>query len=892
VIHRFASIVFLPRILAAVLLLGGGVLPARGADDAAPLVLEPLTNLSQETKTELKFVAKAKGAKLPPLRFSLGKLRKNGQDGPVPTNMKLDAGTGAFSWRPTASQAGMYDLTVAVTDAKGQTASTTIRLTVRERSICAAPGAMGDLLRKWHAEGTAAGNTGDFYDNRDRDHSPLDLSPYPQLDVVVYTEEQKKQRVDWAAQGFILKQVTFGNSSTSAPVLQGGSNPRHYHDHPRGVEFLYQEYRNNNFYIYPAHHDHHPGHNGKPFYGDVYAANCPYLITSQGSSGSDQPFMRAIPYTLAAFRPEVKKKLIETGLLMPTLQMVFRSTNKHLKEPKEYLTGKAHPPVFDGSWVNDLKMVQTAHEITLENIPPMIQLKVVEEDAAAEGKDYFEPGKSEKLCETPASIGRVVRGRNYVRRMVVSAKESFDVNKKPLTYTWVVLRGDADRIQIKPRDANASVVELLVPYHERWTAETPVKIETNRVDIGAFVHNGTYYSAPGFVTFFSLDDEVRTYAATGRLLEIGYGVGDTELSVSNWEACFEALKADKADWATQLLKKQFKAEELAGIVRTGAEYKPAARTLAAARVKSEQAASVRQKTEADLRVAEANVKAAQKAHELKPSQTTRAELERAKAEHAAAEAARKLAEVNGSEAQKEVEACAKAVADMLNLKRAGLELPVKDLLERALRRLQEDPDFYLRNQQAVDDLFQEADAAGKGRFTTARKRLIELGLFKLHAGTHFQLKPLRQGPGPIGERLTRYEKNMLERFLGELLSGLVYPKFVAANFKANFVDQRLSTPKTWRDVYRYDAKGHPLGWTRLDEGGAQEFNADGFIVLEKDGKGRARKARSVKYEYDDSRKRAGTRIVRQVQGDQVVQYEYDGDDDWKGHMKVTPSAEP
>jgi hypothetical protein len=889
-LQRFAISVCMPRILTAVLILTVGPLAAAGAE-APPPVLEPLTPLSQETKTEFKFTSKAKQAK-PPLQFALAKIRKDGLDVPLPKNMKLDSATGAFTWTPTPSQAGTYELSVTVTDAEDQTASTTVRLTVRERSICTASGAIGDLLWKWHAEGAAAGNTGDFYDNRDRDHSPLDLSPYPQLDIVTYTDEQRKQRVDWAAQGSILKQVTFGNSSTSAPVLQGGSNPRHYYTHPRGMEFLYQQYRNNNLYIYPAHHDHHPGHNGKPFYGDVYPANCPYLITSQGSSGTDQPFMRAIPFTLAAFRPQVKKKLIETGLLMPTLQMIFRSTNKHLKDPKEYLTGKAHPIVFDGSWVSDLKMVQTAHEITLENIPPMIQLKVVEEDSAADGMDYFEPGKSEKLCDTPASIGRVVRGGKYVRRMVVSAEASFDVNKKPLTYTWVVLRGDAGHIQIKPKNTSGSVVELLVPYNERWTAESPVKIETNRVDIGAFVHNGTYYSAPGFVTFFSLDDEARTYDATGRLLEIGYGVGDTELSVSNWEACFEALKMDAADWATQLLKKQFKAEELAGIVRAGEEYKPAARRLAAARATSEVAAAARSKADAVLKAAEASLKAAQKAHDDKQSQVTLAALEQARANRAAAEAAYKRAEINSSAAQKAVEAATKAATDILNQKRAGLELPVNDLLGRALRRLQEDPGFYLRSQQAVDDLYQKADVGGKARFTAARKRLIELGMLKQQAGNRFELRPLRPEPGLLAERLTHFEKNMLERFHGEVLSGLLYPKFVAASFKANFVDQRLSTPKTWRDVYRYDAKGHPLGWTRFDEGGEQEFNADGLVVLEKDGRGRARKARTVKYEYDDSRKKAGTRIVRQVLGDQIVEYEYAGDDDWKGRPKKPPADAP
>jgi hypothetical protein len=38
---------------------------------------------------------------------------------------------------------------------------------------------LAQLLRQWQADGTAAGNQGDYYDNRDRGHSELKLDPYP-----------------------------------------------------------------------------------------------------------------------------------------------------------------------------------------------------------------------------------------------------------------------------------------------------------------------------------------------------------------------------------------------------------------------------------------------------------------------------------------------------------------------------------------------------------------------------------------------------------------------------------------------------------------------------------------------------------------------------------------
>ena len=87
--------------------------------------------------------------------------------------------------------------------------------------------------------------------------------------------------------------------------------------------------------------------------------------------------MQSIPYVLAAFRPGVK--LTEMGSSCQTVQMLFRRTSKRLKNPDEYFTYKAHPTVFEGSWVDDLALVKAAHEIAADTIPPMVQMKVVSE---------------------------------------------------------------------------------------------------------------------------------------------------------------------------------------------------------------------------------------------------------------------------------------------------------------------------------------------------------------------------------------------------------------------------------------------------------------------------------------------------------------------------------
>ena len=55
---------------------------------------------------------------------------------------------------------------------------------LKQKPIAAVGGKVGELLSQWWKEGTASGNAGDFYDNRDGDHSPLDLARYPQLSAI------------------------------------------------------------------------------------------------------------------------------------------------------------------------------------------------------------------------------------------------------------------------------------------------------------------------------------------------------------------------------------------------------------------------------------------------------------------------------------------------------------------------------------------------------------------------------------------------------------------------------------------------------------------------------------------------------------------------------------
>ena len=289
-------------------------------------------------------------------------------------------------------------------------------------------GQAGELLREWYKDGTAAGNVGDLYDNRDRGHSYMNFKNFPQLSRVVYSDDAKKRSLDWGLQRWLLYNgVCIGNSSTAqtfGPIWRGQG--RMAQTDPGIPLVLFLQYTNRLLYVYPVHVDNNPGHNGAggKGYGDVVPANTPYLLLSQGSSGSDIVFLDALAATLAAFRPEVKRELAVSGILMPTMQMIFRSSNKMIARPEDYLTGKAHPTAFEGSQVDAEKMVTMAHSMTADALPPMVLLKVVEEDRPVVGRDYFDIGPREHLFDTPCSIARVVKSSAYTRRMVLMPRRA------------------------------------------------------------------------------------------------------------------------------------------------------------------------------------------------------------------------------------------------------------------------------------------------------------------------------------------------------------------------------------------------------------------------------------------------------------------------------------
>lgn len=387
--------------------------------------------------------------------------------------------------------------------------------------------AVGELLTQWHQEGMAAGNIGDFYDNHDADHSLMRFRDYPQLTQIEYAQPLKDRRLHYGLQNHLLfDSVVIGNSSTAqTSSVQWRSQVRHGLTIPGGAMLLAVQYRSNHLYFYPEHRDHDPGHNksGPGGYGDVFPANAPYYVISQGSSGSDRDFMNAFAATLAAFQPETKKVLKEEGLLMPTLQMIFRRSNKMLENPEDYFSGIAHPTVFESKDINTEAMVRLANSLAADDVPPLPVLYVTEETEDKPGVDYFDVGPRQRIFDSPQSICRFHRTVQRDYRVLLKADTSDkEISKDDLEYKWVVLRGDSDRIKIIKPCADST--EVVISWHDRLPIHPGSEMESNRVDIGLFIKRkeSIHWSSPAFFSITHPDNQKRIYDDDGKVLSIEY----------------------------------------------------------------------------------------------------------------------------------------------------------------------------------------------------------------------------------------------------------------------------------------------------------------------------------------------------------------------------------
>ena len=401
--------------------------------------------------------------------------------------------------------------------------------------------AAATLLRRQVMRGISGGFDGIYYDNRDRDHSRLPLATFPALTQLRYDEALRDRGQDYGLGGGILYPLpTFGNSSTA---ITGGDHPRSLGRAsmtlPGGAGRAWLTWANNHIYIYPEHRD-HDDH-------DLFPANWPYMLISQGSSYSDRPFMRAVGLIMAALPRATRDRAAQLNLIAPTVQMVFRRAQKGIYSREAYLSGAAHPVVFSKDVIAAERMVALAGSIQPANLPPAVMLRVIREDFSdAAGL----AGLSERLFDTPSAIARLWRGEEYEKNLRLSAAATKDPNGRELQFSWVLLQGDPNRVLITPAP-DGQTADIRIVWHDPFPVRPNATRLTSRVDIGVFAHNGIHDSALTILSVHFPAHQTRHYKPGPD--------GETRLSTVDYDAITRGADYDpilywSAPWTDRILR--------------------------------------------------------------------------------------------------------------------------------------------------------------------------------------------------------------------------------------------------------------------------------------------------------------------------------------------------
>lgn len=403
-------------------------------------------------------------------------------------------------------------------------------------------GAEADAINAWLRDGTASGTAGLLYVNRDNHAHPFDTARLPGVSRLGYAQDMIDRNLHIGIPNTLFAQY---GSGTLTPVLGHSSlgfldspywrsQPRALCGDPRQVFLQSVLMFGNQLFFYPVYGDYDPRTE------DLFPANIPYVIPVMGQNNAERPFIDAAFAALAAMRPETRALLTRTGLLMPTLSMLFRASQRTVASPADYLTGIAHPPVFQPARLDTARLVRMAHALTTNSIPPLVILEVLSETGTVPGRDFFDIPSSENLFDSPLAIARVFRGTPYTRTLELAARCKTPHDR----IHWRLLQGDPSRVTFTPNPTNSAHMTLTVAHHAT-PFETPAgngkTLRTSRVDIGVIAQTGENFSLPSVISFVFLGNERRVYDRNGKILSVDYtrqprGYIDPLMTVTrNWK---------------------------------------------------------------------------------------------------------------------------------------------------------------------------------------------------------------------------------------------------------------------------------------------------------------------------------------------------------------------
>lgn len=312
-----------------------------------------------------------------------------------------------------------------------------------------------------------------WYENRDRGHATAG--------GFENTIETQPGMTDYGPNlnQFYDNGIVLSNSSTAQPATEnGGSNTRVADN---GWAFWYtmrDAWQSGVLQFLPEHQD----YDGT----DWFKINQPYVTTTQGSSGSELEELERCRRIVEALRPEVRQWLIDNKRVGDVVAYLMRS-NQH----NGYLDPLSHRVVTDLRRGVNQADIDLAASITLDSIPPTLQIRVISDSHDIRNPDGT-PATS--TIRTPELAGFQRVDATPLRTIVVELSAN-----KPCEFEWIKSQGECTIIYQNPEKSR---VTITIPFQTDLSVAKPdgSVIVSNRVEVVAVAFDGTHYSCPVFVT--------------------------------------------------------------------------------------------------------------------------------------------------------------------------------------------------------------------------------------------------------------------------------------------------------------------------------------------------------------------------------------------------------
>jgi hypothetical protein len=316
-----------------------------------------------------------------------------------------------------------------------------------------------------------------WYENRDGNHA----SPDFQFENTI---QQSESGTAWGINVNTAYQngIVISNSSTGRdPDEAAGSNTR-FPDQTKTWWYSIREmWQVGLLQFFPEHKDYDKT--------DWFKINQPYIVTTQGSSGTELNELQRCRRIVESLRPEVRQWLITNRRVGDVVSYLMRAN-----QYSGYLDPLCHRVVVD-SPVDFRNIPQVdldlAASITLDTMPPLLKIRVVSD--TMQGSTVNESLASH-VIRTDEVVGLIRNTATPVRTIVVELEAD-----KPCEFQWVKTQGESVITYGNPEKTRATIT---IPLQGNFDVTKPdgSMIESNRVEVIAVAYDGTHYSSPVFIT--------------------------------------------------------------------------------------------------------------------------------------------------------------------------------------------------------------------------------------------------------------------------------------------------------------------------------------------------------------------------------------------------------